>query len=278
MPPTAAQRSAKPKAARSERGEPTGSLARGLAVLEAVRDAPKRVGLAKIAEATGLDHSTTLRLLRVLEQNGYVLRVTGTKLYTPSPKALSPLPLMHPISQLRRDGYPLIRDFSGKIGETVVLAIYLDVERMAVDIAQSHGSLAPYYDTWLRGPRHATGVGKAILLSMEPKRRRSFLGAGPLEAVTPFTITYVEKLEQDLQLSEERGYVVARDEHHVGLTAMAANIPSWRNGHVGCIAVTGHSSKFNEEHIARIGEELRTFTKLVAYQVRVNDVADYLNG
>jgi IclR family acetate operon transcriptional repressor len=271
-------KSVKPRIASPRRNEPSGSLARGLAVLETVREAPKRVGLAAIAEAAGLDHSTTLRLLRVLEQRGYVLRVTGTKLYAPSPKALLPLPLMHPISQLRRDGYPLIREFAEKIGETVLLAIYLDVERMAVDIAQSHGSLAPYYDTWLRGPRHATGVGKAILLSMGPQRRRAYLGPGPLAPVTPYTITDVKKLERDLVRSQQRGYVVARNEQHVGLTAMAANISSSRNGHVGCIAVTGHSHKFDADRITYVGEELKTFTKLLAYQVRVDDVANYLHG
>lgn len=258
---------------------PMGSLGRGLAIIAAIRDGSGPMSLAEIAAATGLDGSTALRLLRTLEESGHVLRMTDSKAYTLSPSSLLPLPLMHPINQLRREIYSLIIELSARLNETIVLALFVGVERMAVDVAQSPDSLNPYYDTWLHGPRHATGVGKAQLLSMSLARRRTLLGPGPLPPMTPYTITDPAELERDLASAQERGYVVTRDEHQIGLTAVAAIISTWRNVDIGCIAATGHSRNFTDDRIVEVGQELSRFTKFLTYQAQsLNTVANYLGS
>ena len=257
----------KTNASEGEREGPAGTLARGLAILDAIVDAPQPLMLGEVAALTRLDQSTTLRLLRTLEESGYVVRLADSKRYAPSPKALLPLPLMHPINQLRREAYSILFELARSLQETVVLVLYLDTERMVTDIAQAPGSLTPYYNTWLHGPLHGSGSGKALLLSLDPEQRDAVLGPAPFKAYTPHTITDRAALEQDLAASAQRGYVVARDEHHIGLTAIAANIPTWNNGQVGCLVVTGHSRDMDDGRIASIGEELVRVAKLMPYQL-----------
>ena len=54
-------------------------LGKGLDVLDALRGASVELRLTDIAETTGLDMSTTFRMLRTLETHGYVMRDKATK-------------------------------------------------------------------------------------------------------------------------------------------------------------------------------------------------------
>lgn len=222
--------------------------------------------LAEIAGLCGLDQSTTLRLLRSLEGANYVLRMRGSKRYLPSPHAMRPLSLMHPVEQFRRDTSGILSGLAETSDQTAILALFIENQRMVVDIAQRPNSLTPYYDNWLKGPLYATGVGKALLASMTPEGRKAILGPGPFKAFTAHTITDPEKLEANLATVDSLGYVCSRDEHHVGLTAVSALITSWSQTSIGCLTVTGHSSTLDDEKLAEVGEELVRCAQLIRYQ------------
>ena len=249
-----------------EKDQPSGALARGLAVLDVIMDTPHALTLAEISKRVRLDLSTTMRLLRALEESRYVLRVENGKRYAGSPRATMPLPVLHPLKQFRREVFPTLRELSVTVKATVVLVAFMEAERMVIDIAQSAGSLAPYYRTWLDGPLHASGSGKALLSTLTKERRLGLLGAGPYAAVTEFSITDPAKLTEDLEKSEQRGYYVARDEHIVGLTAVSANIPTWQGVNIGCFVMTGHSRDCTDEHIAFAGTQLRRAADVLRHQ------------
>lgn len=250
----------------NEAPNPIGTLARGLTVLNAVIESPHPMMLAEIAALCGLDQSTTLRLLRSLEESSYVVRMRGSKRYLPSPHAMRPLSLMHPVEQFRRDASSILADLAEKTDQTAILALFIGNERMVIDIEQRPGSLSPYYDNWLKGPMHATGVGKALLASMTPESRKAILGPGPFPAFTAYTITDPETLEANLAMVDTLGYVYSRDEHHVGLTAVSALISSWSRTAIGCLTVTGHSSVLTDEKLAQVGEELVRCAQIIRYQ------------
>lgn len=249
-----------------EPGERTGTLVRGLAILDVLLEASQPMGLAEVAAATGLDQSTAHRLLKTLEEAQMAVRNDTTRRYSPSPKFLHPLPLLHPLDQLRRECSPVIGEIAHTLRKTTVLVLFIGWERLVLDIAQVPGSLTPYYGTWLHGPLHATGGGKALLMSVDANRRRILLGDGKLEACTSQTITGLEALDADLTASAERGYVVSRGEHRVGVTNVAANIKNWSGGTVGCLIVTGHSKEFDDDTVVKVGTELKRAAELLLYQ------------
>jgi IclR family acetate operon transcriptional repressor len=260
-----------------EKDPPGGALARGLAVLDVVLEAAQPLTLAEISKRARLDLSTTMRLLRTLEESRYVLRVDDAKRYVPSPRAMLPLPVLHPLKQFRREVFPVLLDLSVALKGTVVLVAYLETERMVVEIAQSAGSLAPYYRTWLDGPVHASGSGKALLMTLPREARETLLGLGPYQRVTEFSITDPAKLHEDLEAANARGYAVARDEHVLGLTAIAANIPTWQGINVGCLVMTGHTRDCNEANIDSIGAQLRRAAGLIRHQApSISGLSNYL--
>src|SRR5690606_27094609 len=202
---------------------PTGTLSRGLAVMDVLLASSQPLSLAEVAAKVGLDQSTTLRLLRALEAARQVLRLADGKRYLASPKALRPLSLFHPLEALRREAAPMLRDLANKLSKTVVLVVYFGLERVVLDVLQSPGSLSPYYESWLKGPLHASGPGKALLLSMDDKSRKSALGAEPYAAFTDATIRSWDAIQRNLQEAAQLGVISVCDEHYDGLTALAAN-------------------------------------------------------
>ena len=248
-------------------GALAGTLLRGLALLDTLIAASHPMTLAELAADVKLDLSTTLRLLRSLEEAQRVIRIADGKYYLASPSTLRPLALKHPLEELRRQADPLVRNLAHKVNQSVVLVVYIAGERVVVDVMQAGSSLNPYYTTWLHGPLHASGPGKALLLASDPAKREAMLGKPPYEARTAKTLTTKAALDADLELAAERGYVLIRDELYDGLSAIAANFYSWDKTALGCLAITAYSESFDDEAIAFIAKELLACTRLMPLQV-----------
>ncbi|WP_342643116.1 IclR family transcriptional regulator [Rhodoligotrophos ferricapiens] len=276
MPRTSARKAPASEAASGSAA--AGTLARGLAIMDLLLQARQPMTLAEIGDSVDLDHSTTLRLLRSLEDLRQVIRIGQGRKYVCSPKALRPLPLLHPLEQLRRESAPMLYGFSTEVGATAVLVIYLGTERLVAQVATSPGTLNPYYNAWLAGPLHGSGPGKALLLSLSPAQRRELVGAEPFKAYTEHTIRTWEALDADLQESAARGYVLVRDEYYLGLSAMACNFCSVAGNTVGCIALTGHTRDFTPEWIAQSSTKLKNLTRLIPMQIGSLSLIDTLCG
>lgn len=247
--------------------ERAGTLARGLALLELLAAAPQPMALAELAASAALDQSTVHRLLKALEEAGYVLRHEATRRWSPSPKLLHPLPLLHPLDQARREAAPELAELSRRLQMTLVLVLFVGHERLVLDVAQQPGSVTPYYGSWLKGPLWATAGGKALLLSLPADQRRALLGPEPWAAPTPHAITTWERLDADLQRSAERGYVVSRDEHLLGVANVAALLPRWTGGAAGCLIASARSARMDEQALAGVGEELARVAAMLVYQM-----------
>jgi IclR family transcriptional regulator, acetate operon repressor len=72
---------------------------------------------------------------------------------------------------------------------------------------------------------HCTGVGKALLASIPPDRARQLIGAGPLAARTPATITDPDALHAELSRVRARGYALDEGEMEVGVRCVAVGLP-----------------------------------------------------
>lgn len=261
------RRKAMRTAAREDHQAPrAGTLLRGLLVLEVLRDAGQPLNLSQIAQKAALDQSTALRILRTLENAKQVIRLRESKRYSCSPKALRPLSLLHPLEQLRRETSYLLNTLATEVGQTIVLVVFLEFERCVIDVIQRPGSVSPYYDTWLQGPLHGSGPGKALLLTLSSEQRRKLLGVEPFRKHTNQTITTYKQLEADLARARARGYSVVRDEFYERLTAISTTFSTLGGVPLGCIAVTGHSHDLTDVRVREIGLKIRGVAKMLPMQ------------
>lgn len=247
-----------------EEGTAVGSLSRGLQILDVLTQAPGLIALSDIVAETGLDASTVHRLLQTLIDSGHAVRDDALKRYLPGPRALSPLSLFHPLTQLRREVVPVLEFVQKQVGETCAFVLFLANERMVVEFARGTHPLSAYYDTWLKSPLHASASGRLLLAWMPEAERCNLLGPGPYVSYTAKTITSPKVFADDLALVRQNGYAVAREDAYESLMALGVPLAFQRDTKpVGCLVISTASSALPAETETRVAEQLRAATTLL---------------
>ncbi len=257
---TAARKRGRPRAGQEKEdgAASVGSLSRGLLILDVLRQAQGFLALSDIAAEAGLDASTTHRLLQVLTETGYAVRDDAQKRYLPGPRALSPLTLFHPFEQLRNEAMPVLKMLQDEMGETPALILFLDRERLIVDIWRSSNQLAPYYDTWLRSPLTGSASGKLLLAAVSDEDRNALLGDGPYPAHTPRSITDPAAMAKELNDIRKQGWAVAREDGYQGIVSIGAPLLAQADGQpIGCMTYTALSTAIPPEKEALAIGKLR---------------------
>ena len=255
---------------------PGGMLQRGLFIVELLVAAHQPMSLTQIAEKSGIDVSSALRILRVLAKDFYVLREPGSKLYAPGPRALFPLDLHHPLNVYRRSALPLMQSLAESSGMTVAMHLYMYGERVVVDVVQGPKPLTPFYDTHVRRPPHVSAAGKVFLLSLDRQLRAAALGPGPYQRLTEKTICDAPTLEAELSEAERLGYAKSIEEAYPWLSSVAAPIRTRSSTIIGCFIVFGLSESLKTEDIPTLGEKVQRAAEIFTYQCPALDAVERL--
>ncbi len=107
------------------------SLARGLSILEVFDLNNPKMGISDLSRKTGLSKSTVFRLVHTLRNLGYIVPVEEENKYTLGPKVLTLGFAVLSSFELREVALPYLKELSGKVKETVNLAV---LDGMEVDI------------------------------------------------------------------------------------------------------------------------------------------------
>jgi DNA-binding IclR family transcriptional regulator len=88
---------------------------------------------------------------------------------------------------------------------------------------------------------------------MHKNKRQAVLAKIGLPAVTKYTITDMEKLEQDLLKTKELGYGFEDQELREGVRRVAAPIFGTEGNHIGCIGLSATIFSFDLEDTHKYG-------------------------
>jgi DNA-binding IclR family transcriptional regulator len=216
-----------------------GSVARAVALLDALADSESGLGVNELARRIGVNASTASRLLATLQEGGLVTRSDGgpyrlgLKLVTLSDRVLTQLD----VRQLAR---PLLARLVADTGETATLSLPGETEAITVDFVPSPSSVVSMARVGRPSVPHATAAGKVML---------AFTGAavvaepGRLLAFTERTITDPEALSRELDSVRERGWAEAVGEREPDLAALAAPVFGRSGDLAAILGVQGPSSR-----------------------------------
>jgi IclR family acetate operon transcriptional repressor len=203
---------------------PVGSVARAVALLEALSDSGAGLGVNELARRIGVNASTASRLLSTLEAAGIVQRSgagpyrLGLRLVHYADRVLGQLD----VRQLAR---PLLAGLAARTGETATLSVPSGGEAVTVDFVPAGSSVVSMARLGRPSILHATAVGK-VVLAFEGSSGGSVgaAGAGPLTAFTDRTIVDAGALATEVGAVRERGYAEAVGERESDLVAVAAPV------------------------------------------------------
>ncbi|MFC5906740.1 IclR family transcriptional regulator [Streptacidiphilus monticola] len=199
------------------------SVDRALTVLSALADGPTTLDQA--ASRLGVHKSTALRLLRTLEQHGFVHRQRdyryrlGGRLFTLAQLALESI-------DVREVAAPHLAALNERCGHTVHLAVYEDGEVTYVDKLESRYPVRMYSRIGKRAPLTASAVGKVLLAGLPDAHRREVAESLEYPAYTPRSLRTPEALLAELETVRDQGWAMDRGEYEETISCVAAPIRS----------------------------------------------------
>jgi IclR family transcriptional regulator, pca regulon regulatory protein len=269
-------------------GQPRGryyveALGRGLALLDCFIDQPGPHSLIELSRKVGLGMPTCLRLIRTLEEAGYVRQDPDTRRYRLSWKMLQLQDVTSSILDYADVARPHLEDLASTVGEATGMAVLDATEvRHAIRVSSAR-IVSANIPPGRVFPPHATAMGKVLLAALDPDLVRGLAQGRPFERFTPTTVTDVEDLLVELRVVEERGYAASNEEWEPGLRSLAAPVHA-RDGRVVaavCITVVrpGISTRLMErDFLPRLLKTAEAISSELGYREPPSEKACALSG
>jgi IclR family acetate operon transcriptional repressor len=220
-----------------EGGRTVGSVARALALLDALADGP--AGVNALARRIGVNPSSASRLLATLERGGLVEREPGgpyrlgLHLVALADRVLSRL-------DVRELARPQLRALVEETGETATLSVADGDQAVTVDFVPGESSVVSMARLGRPSIGHATAAGKVLL---------AFTAASPaaLDPYTERTITDAAALADELERVRDQGWAEAEGEREPDLNALAAPVRGRDGALAAIIGLQGPAARLTAE-------------------------------
>lgn len=255
------------EAPKRQRGRPRGpassveagsvqSLDRAVALLK-LTAAGNGLSLTELAQQSGLAPSTAYRMLTTLQAHGLVEFGEAEQLWFIGLETFRMGAAFLRRRKLAEQGRSVIQALMADSGETANLAVASDDGVVFVSQVETHEAIRAFFRPGTRGEFHCSGVGKAILAHMPPRRLEAVLKRQRLVQHTPHTLTTRLGLMQDLAAIRARGFSVDDEERHLGMRCVAAAVFDENAEPVGGVSVSGPTVRMTEQRAAALGPRVR---------------------
>lgn len=174
------------------------SVSRAFRILEEVGVSPAPLTVKAIARRCGLHLSTAYHLVRTLSYEAYLVRDRDGRYMLGSSVARRFHDLQASFDQ-RPEVHEVLRHLSAMTRRTAYLGRFVSGRILITDLVE--GPESPYLEdleVGLNVAAHATVIGKVLLASLPPARRRAYLAEQGMRRFTTRTVIDTVSLEAEL--------------------------------------------------------------------------------
>lgn len=227
---------------------------RAVRLLKLFTNEQPEMSLAEISKASGLNKTTTHRLLRALHSESLIARNSATSAYCLGPGLMALGVQALASNDLRRRVRPLLKTLARESGETAVLEVPIEDCMLILDeVAGSHVVSASTGNVGTRWPMHATSSGKAWIAFEESGLDR--IGED-LKPMATNTLTRKALLLPQVEDIRRLGYAVTVDELEDGFAAVATVFRGALGDIQGTLSLGGPTTRMGAERRAELGHAL----------------------
>ncbi len=240
-----------------EQAPPQGAQAalRAIRLLKLFTAEAPELRLAELSCLSGLNKTTTHRLLQALLSEELLDRNPGTSAYRLGPGMMALGVQALSSNDLRLRARPLLKRLAEETGETATLEVPIDDTMLILDEVTSKHFVGASGNVGTRWPIHATSTGKALIAFEVHGRDRL---RAELPSLTSRTITSFDVLEKQLGDIRRRGFAEVVDELEEGLSGVGAVVRGGMGEILGALSICGPTHRMSENRRAQLGATLCT--------------------
>lgn len=236
------------------------TVAKAMDILEILTSSYKKLSLTTISELTGINKSSTYKILQVLCEYGYAEKVNNGAYYRLGPSIVDSDTHITQRSDLYEIAHPYLQQLSDATGHTTNLMILVGNRGVYLDVITKSGAIN---NIGMSDYLHATALGKAILAYIPTNQLDSIIARHPLKRICANTICDPETLKSELLLTKKRGFAIDDEENHIGSRCVAAPLLTPDGDVAGAISVSGMATTVpvselfeNSAHVVDIAREI----------------------
>ena len=211
------------------------------------------MSLAELSRSSGLNKTTTHRLLRALQSEGLIEQNSLSSRYSLGAALMALGVQALASSDLRRRVRPLLKSLAYTTGETATLEVPIEDSMLILDEVTGRHVVGAAGNVGTRWPLHATSTGKAVLAFDDNGLERLSV---PLAPLTEKTLVSKDAFQAELIDIRRRGYAVTVDELEDGFTGVATVIRSALGDVQGALSICGPTQRMTSAIRAELGASL----------------------
>lgn len=231
------------------------ALARGIALLERMAEQQGPLSLGDFSEQTSMPKSTLVRLLSVLCELEYAVRVDDRPSYRLGHKVQGLASAYVSSIDLSVVAGKYLAPLAEQTGQTANLGVLDGDQVLHLSVSEPDRPLRFTAAPGTRDHCYCTGLGKLLLAGVDPAQLPSRVPPEPFPAFTDRTITTLAALRRELDRVRRRGHAVDDNERSAGLRCIA--VPVLVDGEcLAAVSMSGPSAEFTagkqKEYVAAL--------------------------
>ena len=244
----------------------SGSIKKGLAIIECVASSPKPLKASQVSKITNLDRATSFRILTYLTSLGYIFKDNSSNLYSLGHKIFEFGDKSDFLKSLTTLCIDHIKNLSQITHHITYLAVLEGPHIVYCDKVDPSGENAPRAFR-MRMDAHSCALGKAILAFKTRDELKEIYKSYSLHKHTKNTITSLDKLIIDLNRVKKNGYSVNEAETFDYVYGIGAPIVDSQNRAIASIAISGTKGSINIKTIKGLSYEVTKTAKLISAKI-----------
>ena len=242
------------------------SLERTFSLIDILADAGEELSLNSIAKKSGLNKSTTHRILSALVSRGYAKNNEGRysltlKMFEIGSQVLNRTDIMV-------SARPHLEQLRDQVHETIHL-VTLDGIHI-VYIQKLECNLSAYQMAsriGMRRPAYCTAAGKSMLSAAGDSEISEIWETSEIMAYTENTITELSALYQELEETRKTGLSYDNEENELGMRCVASPIWDYAGSSKYAISVSVPIIRMDDNRAAEIGKLVKASAEAISFEL-----------
>ncbi len=243
----------------AEAGDPmfVRAAARTMQVLSAFQTTDKPLSLGGISKASGLDRSTTQRIVHTLRKLGYIQRDEHDRGFLPGLRLYDHIFDAMRLNGLIQRAVPLLLELRESVDERVDLSLLDDLRLVYATRFQPKRDTIYAMMLGQSVPVYCSSSGWAVLSRMDGDTAKDVLERSRKVRYTPNTLIDEGAILDKAAEAKERGFAVALEQLLAGEIGLSAAILNGTGQPVGTVTITAMlSDRSGDELIRSVGPML----------------------